>query len=416
MKPSTNSTMTHSDLKFKAIPTTLRELPHWVLWRRVERDGRPTKVPFTPLGTPASVSDPNTWTDFETALNACQQDGFDGIGFVLTADTGVVCVDIDHARNGTDWTPEAMEIVRLLGTYTEVSPSGEGLHIWALGRLPEGRRRRNGVEMYDSGRFMTVTGDHLKGTPTELQERTTELAELHRRIFHETREKEDNKLSQQQCVKNEILDDAELIERAMLAQNGEKFLALWNGDISDYASQSEADLALCRLLAFWCGNDPARIERLFSQSALGQREKWRTRADYRQQTIQTALRSLHETYSGNGNGHRQNTPRLRQNPATDANHNGVDNQKGKLEKRATSQSGATGEGSEIGHGRNGHAPSPHPLPEGKGDGADTDGGTMDSNPLALAKHPPILCTPGKEREKPLIPNPILSKRVRVVLA
>jgi putative DNA primase/helicase len=95
----------------------------------------------------------------------------------------------------------------------------------------------------------------------------------------------------------------------MDAKDGAKFRALWNGDTSGYPSQSEADLALCRLLAFWCGNDPARIERLFSQSALGQREKWQTRADYRHETIQTALQSLHETYTGgHGNGHSTTRP------------------------------------------------------------------------------------------------------------
>jgi primase-polymerase (primpol)-like protein len=239
----------------------------------VEREGKPTKVPFTPEGTPASVSDPNTWTDFQTALQAYEQGRFDGIGFVLTPEAGIVCVDIDHAKNGTDWTPEAMAMVRLLDTYTEVSPSGEGLHLWALGRLPEGRRRRNGVEMYDSRRFVTITGNHLPDTPADLQERTAELAELHRRIFGET--------TTLKVTASVDLSDAELIQRAMGAKDGAKFRALWNGDTSGYPSQSEADLALCRLLAFWCGNDPARIERLFSQSALGQREKWQTRADYR---------------------------------------------------------------------------------------------------------------------------------------
>jgi putative DNA primase/helicase len=278
------------------IPATLRHLPQWVLWRLVEREGKPTKVPFTPAGTPASVSDPNTWTDFQTALQAYEQGRFDGIGFVLTPEAGIVCVDIDHANNGTDWTPEAMEMVGALNSYTEVSPSGHGLHIWCYGHLPAGRRRKNGVEMYDSGRFLTVTGDHLPDTPADLQERTQQLADLHRRVFAEP--------AHTLMVTAPVdLSDEVLIQRAMGAKDGAKFRALWNGDTTGYPSQSEADLALCRLLAFWCGNDPARIERLFSQSALGQREKWQTRADYRHETIQTALQSLRETYTGgHGNG------------------------------------------------------------------------------------------------------------------
>jgi putative DNA primase/helicase len=243
------------------------------------------------------VSDPNTWTDFQTALQAYEQGRFDGIGFVLTPEAGIVCVDIDHAKNGTDWTPEAMAMVGALNSYTEVSPSGKGLHIWCYGHLPAGRRRKNGVEMYDSGRFITVTGDHLPNTPGDLQERTAELAELHRRIFGET--------TSLKVTASVDLSDAELIQRAMDAKDGAKFRALWNGDTTGYPSESEAVLALCRIFAFWTGGDAERIERLVSQSALGQREKWRTRADYRQRTIQKALQSLRETYNGNGlaNGH-----------------------------------------------------------------------------------------------------------------
>ena len=318
------------------IPQTLQDRQQWVCWRRLERDGRATKVPFSPEGKPASVSDPGTWTDFETALNAYQQGGFDGIGFVLTQDDGIVCVDLDHARNGAGWKDEALEIVRMLDTYTEISPSGDGLHVWAFGKLPNGRRRNGKVEMYDSGRFITVTGDHLPITPTDLQERTAELMELHRRVFGE-----DSTLKVTGPVDLPVdLSDNELIQRAMDAENGAKFRALWHGDTSGYASQSEADLALCRLLAFWCGNDPARIERLFLQSALGQREKWRTRGDYRHQTIQTALQSLHETY--NGNGHRQNPRQSRQNGLTDAEPSGTHQTTPTQTERATDEPGATG--------------------------------------------------------------------------
>jgi hypothetical protein len=191
--------------------------------------------------------------------------------------------------------------------------------------------------MYDSGRFITVTGKHLPDTPTDLQERNDELAELHRRVLGETQPD-----PEPLPTTPTHLDDVELLEKAMNAENGAKFRALWHGDTSGYQSQSEADLALCRLLAFWTGNEPARIERLFSQSALGQREKWQTRADYRHQTIQTALQSLHETYNGNGNGngHRQNPHRLRQNRATDAETEWTHQTTPAQTERATDEPGA----------------------------------------------------------------------------
>jgi hypothetical protein len=123
--------------------------------------------------------------------------------------------------------------------------------------LPEGRRRRNGVEIYDSKRFVTVTGKHLPFTPTDLQERTHELNQLYRQVFGDISvPAKCQELSV--CNTDNLLelDDQELLEKAMNAENGAKFRALWNGDTSGYDSQSEADLALCRLLAFWCGNDP----------------------------------------------------------------------------------------------------------------------------------------------------------------
>src|SRR5262249_52334796 len=83
---------------------------------------------------------------------------------------------------------------------------------------------------------------------------------------------------------------------ASRARNGAKFHALWTGDTSGYKSQSEADLALCNLLAFYCGPDPDRIDSLFCQSGLF-RSKWQ-RDDYRQRTITLALQGRTEFYHG----------------------------------------------------------------------------------------------------------------------
>jgi primase-polymerase (primpol)-like protein len=70
------------------------------------------------------------------------------------------------------------------------------------------------------------------------------------------------------------LSDEELIERAKVARNGERFRRLWEGDASDYGNDhSRADLALCRILAFWCGGDAERMDRLFRSSGL-MRKKW----------------------------------------------------------------------------------------------------------------------------------------------
>jgi putative DNA primase/helicase len=86
-------------------------------------------------------------------------DGFDGVGFVLG--DGFVGVDLDHHITEGHVSPMAQDIVRALNSYTEVSPSGEGLHIICRGDpLPQGPRKREdiGLEMYDTARYFTVTG------------------------------------------------------------------------------------------------------------------------------------------------------------------------------------------------------------------------------------------------------------------
>jgi P4 family phage/plasmid primase-like protien len=102
-----------------------------------------------------------------------------------------------------------------------------------------------------------------------------------------------------------LLDDQELIEKAKNAKDGAKFSALWNGDISEYKSQSEADLALCCLLAFWTGGDRDRIDRLFRQSGLYREDKWGEREDYRKKTIDAALSRVTEFYDPRNNDRMQ---------------------------------------------------------------------------------------------------------------
>lgn len=133
--------------------------------------------------------------------------------------------------------------------------------------------------MYDSGRYFTVTGHHLDGTPTTIESRQEQIDELHRRVFGPALPEE----------------DAMLIQKAMNAKNGRKFKKLWEGNITGYPSDSEADLALCSVLGFWTGNDAERIDRLFRESRL-YRPKW-DRPDYRKRTIGAALNGRME-YSG----------------------------------------------------------------------------------------------------------------------
>lgn len=279
------------------IPPGLRELPQWVPWNLVERDGaeKPTKLPVNPhTGGAASSTNPATWGTFQTAMEYQQADG---VGFVFTPDDPYVGIDLDGCRDPEtgQLTAEASAIVERLNSYTEVSPSGTGLHIIVRGELPPGGRRKGGVEMYQTGRYFTMTGDRAADTPAEIHDRGDELVALHIDVFGAP--PAPLPPSPPPPVTN--LDDAELIERASKAHNGAKFAALWAGSIDGYDSPSEADLALCNLLAFWAGPDPDRIERLFSQSGL-YREKWDQKhgeRTYGEITSQRAVEGRSEFYT-----------------------------------------------------------------------------------------------------------------------
>jgi putative DNA primase/helicase len=289
-----------------AIPAELKAMKQWVCWDykyRPQQNKHPwTKVPADPdLCWRADPTDPTTWTTFERAFAAYQKGQYDGIGFVLAADNRIVGIDLDHCRD-----PEtgelgdvmvgqtflsASEIVQAMASYTEVSPSGTGLRILAKGTLPRKGRHRDHLEMYMDGRFLTITGCHLTETPATIESRDPQIVALHAQVWppHAPSPPAEHGPHGQ----SPAIGDDELIELALSAKNGEKFAKLWRGEIDSYPSHSEADLALCNMLAFYT-QDAVQINRLFRESEL-YRIKW-DRDDYRDRTITEALSKVTEHY------------------------------------------------------------------------------------------------------------------------
>lgn len=281
------------------VPQQMKTPPNWVCYRLENRNGqsKPTKVPYNPItGDLAKANDSATWTDYDTCVAAVERGEHAGIGFEFA--TPFVGVDLDHCRNSEtgeidDW---AQEIIDHLNSYTEASPSGTGVHIIMAGSLPPGRRRMGPVEMYDSARFFTVTGNHMDGSPLSVEERSHELRELHEALFVP-----EESVAAYTCVTEpnaaaSLLSDAEIIEKASTAANGEKFTKLWTGEWHGmYPSQSEADAALCYELAFWTGRDTSRMDTLFRQSGL-YRRKWE-RSDYRADTLARAVQRTAKAYT-----------------------------------------------------------------------------------------------------------------------
>jgi primase-polymerase (primpol)-like protein len=304
----------------EAIPETLRERDQWVCWREEERDGKPTKIPVTPgAGGFASATESETWASFEAALDYSETEYADGVGFVFTDDDPIVGVDLDDCRDPEtdDVDDAALDIIERLDSYTEVSPSGTGYHVLITGALPEGRNRRGSVELYDTARFFTVTGDHVEWTPTRVARRQDALIAIHREYVQgterdtasesESRGDADDRSPTTGAADVDVdLEDEDLLEKARNASNGEKFERLWNGNTVGYDSQSEADMALCCLLAFWTGGDQTQIDHLFRQSGL-HREKWdevhyADGSTYGEKTIERAIATTSEFYDPDAGG------------------------------------------------------------------------------------------------------------------
>ena len=290
-----------------SFPTELAALPHWICWR-LEPDpkgDKPRKVPYDPkTGRKASSTNPQTWATLPEAEAARDRYTFTGLGFVFTEDCGIVGVDIDHCRavDGT-LNDTARAILERHPSYTEISPSGTGLHIFYHGAMP-GKGNKNsatGVEMYSTGRYFTMTGQRLDGTPKGIADGAAALPWIHDAFLAKKRKPRAAKTTR----KTVRLADEQVLEKARAASGGEDFADLWEDRWKDkYGSQSEADLALCCALAFWTGKDTEQMDRLFRQSSL-LREKWDTvhHADgstYGVETIRQAIARTEQTYSPEG--------------------------------------------------------------------------------------------------------------------
>ncbi|HZS53056.1 MAG TPA: hypothetical protein VFA65_01530 [Bryobacteraceae bacterium] len=280
--------------QWQNIPGALTALRRWVAWHYVSAPGRPkpAKAPLQADGRSADVSRSDTWCSFELARRAYFSHELSGVGVVLNGD-GLCGVDFDDCLDGAGNYTDARiaNYVRSLDSYTETSPSGKGLRVFIYGKLPPHDRKIGRIEMYDDGRFLSVTGDHIKGTPYSINERQEALERLHRGVFADRiagrRPSQPNTV----CPPSPIFDDEKLLALARRARNGSRFSALYDRgawQAEGFYSQSEADIWLISRLSFWCHSDRARVDRLFRASGL-MRQKWEKRDDYRERTLNQAL-------------------------------------------------------------------------------------------------------------------------------
>jgi hypothetical protein len=161
----------------------LRQRDQWVCWRTIEREGKPTKVPYQPNGHEARSNDPATWSSYATVTAAA--DRFDGIGYVFSAEDPYTGIDIDRALVDGTLHPGAIEVVQALRSYTEWSPSGVGVHVLVRAHKPDHSRSTtrktpwgDELAVYDRLRYFAITGRRLPTLPDAIEPRQDEIEAL----------------------------------------------------------------------------------------------------------------------------------------------------------------------------------------------------------------------------------------------
>jgi hypothetical protein len=279
----------------------------FIVYRTVSSASRPGKTDKFPCdyrtGEVISAHDSNHWTDAATAEATAASWGAGwGVGFVFTASDPFFFVDIDNCLTPEGWSPLALQLCQLFaGAAIEVSQSGTGLHIFGTGNPPAHgcRNQALGLEFYDAGRFVALTGVGAVGDAgADMSNVLAPFVAAYMPADAGALGADEDEWNEGPCAEwYGPSEDGELIRRAMMSQSaagafGGKacFADLWLCNVPVLANTypdsggrsygaSEADAALAQHLAFWTGKDHARIERIMRMSGLA-RDKWDDRGDY----------------------------------------------------------------------------------------------------------------------------------------
>jgi hypothetical protein len=284
----------------------LMDMKIWFLWRwETDKNGRQTKRPFAADGgeTGTDEAHSGTWVNYYEAVAAVDKLHAAGVGFKIPEN--YFFLDIDH-RELSD--PLVQTLLGRFDSYAERSVSGGGIHIYGkcdFSKLPtyidnKGKIRldrqfyqknsKDNLELYVgaiTNRFAVYTGNIIEDKP--LCDCTAAVITT---LEKNMRRKEKSKYS---AGRDGDRADFDIICSLRKQKNGDKFIKLYDkGDFSEYVSQSEADAALCALIAFRTGPDPVAIDSIFRGSAL-YREKWE-RNDYREVTISAGIEACHGSF------------------------------------------------------------------------------------------------------------------------
>ena len=296
-------------LNIDNIPDELKKCKQWILWRFEKgANGRMTKVPYSPAGHKTGSQEAQ-W-NIEDLYKHVKDGNFSGLGFSFKESDRYIGIDYDSEKdsegnvvkpvlddNKEIIDPVIAAEVATIASYTEISPSGNGIHIICKGnKLAAWKAGTNKPigELYFSGRFFTVTGKLYKGSPKSVTEIDAEkLKEIYFRLNPEDLKPKRNPF--QYAREASWLSEDEIRQKLM---NDPKSRDLFIGNITGYKSHSEADEALCCKIAFFTKSSPD-INNIFCASGLYREDKWGKRPEYAARTIEAALSLVTEQYSKN---------------------------------------------------------------------------------------------------------------------
>jgi hypothetical protein len=294
------------DVQFKNIPSKLKSWNQWLVWcAELDEDGKTwKKVPYRSDGNRADYTDASDYMSYDEAKKQLRSGDYNGLMFAVTENDQFTAVDIDHCimKNG-NYTKLATDIIgQFDNTYWEISPSGKGLRGFVIGEMPDfdeyyrhkkilGKKREQNLEMAGENKPFTITGHRLDDKPKSIKKNQDAIDAVCEKYM----KRPESNVNVADTESQVVLTDDEVLDLCRKAKNASKYESLWSGNHKEYGSRSEADLALCSILAFYT-QDLKQVERLFRQSVLGNRDKWTDRSDYRISTLTKAINGQKETY------------------------------------------------------------------------------------------------------------------------
>ena len=298
---------------YSIIESMIKNFEQWVLWKRELRDGKITKVPYQMSGSKADSTQSSTWSTFEIVSEFYKKhtDEYDGIGYVFTKETGVIGLDFDHCLNEKgeiEWK-EAKEIFEKIGSYTEISPSGDGLHIFVYckgeldckkfgNKKPFGKYK---FEIYNEDRFFTYTENRFNDKEITSIGVFDLLKALNVVGYPFKKEKE----QQGDVSTGALIPTDVLLKRILKGKQKEEFNSLFkDGKTDKYDNDvSAAEFRLCCMLAFWTQKNKEQMREIWLQSKLAKREKTLKRIDYQDRTLDRAIQETETVYNPPENKH-----------------------------------------------------------------------------------------------------------------